>query len=352
MMLQEFINVGSRMKPIYFPYTYLPPSVAHSLRAVFPSVAVYQPVAGCLPDEMQALAEKGVLEVVAPPPGDEADFDRLMRDFQQWGCLHQGGAGLKTLMLQDLLFSQPISPDGSPAEIISEIKRRLAPEPAARDSEPALMARAFLYLAQTADRQEFQIANDLARYEEARGRLLDALKGPKDPAGPEFGLWAGSDRNDDREDRLELRMAAWARLFSSHPYPSPVFITQSQAVIRRLRENVPGCLRLSFAQLPRTLQQVAREERPPAGDLMTQLAALAAAPLSRLNPLNDAAEEKSARDGTEEPRFHLWLEIPPHRFFAHPRAAGLTEPHPPPPQSTWRHTVIVQMGQGSQRAVG
>src|SRR5512143_3966227 len=126
------------MKPVYFPYTYISPSMAHSLRAVFPSIAVYQPVAGRLPDEMRLLAEEGFLEVMTPPPGDEEDFDRLMRDYQQWGSLHQGGAGLKTAMLSGRPFSGPISADGSPAEIVSAIRRWLAPEAGLTDSGATL----------------------------------------------------------------------------------------------------------------------------------------------------------------------------------------------------------------------
>ena len=329
------------VKPVYFPHTYLSPSVADALGALFPSVAVYQPVAGRLPDEMRPLAEKGFLEVVAPPPGDEASFDRLMRDFQQWGRLHQGGAGLKTLILHGRHLSEAISADGSPPEIVSEIKRRIAPEPGSRGSEAALMARAFLHLAQAADWQDFQIASDLARYEEARGRLLDALKGGVDPAGPEFGLWGRSGRDDNREDRLELRMVAWAQLFSSHPYPSPVFVTHSQAVIRHLAENVPGRLRLSLAGLSCVVQRLAHEKRPPAGDIMAQLVTLADAPLSGPDLLNDDTEEKPTAGRSS---VHLWPDIPPCRFFGHSLAMGSTEPDLPPPQPNWRNTWVVQVG--------
>lgn len=336
------------MKPVYFPYTYISPSVAHSLRAYFPSVAVYQPVADRLPDGMRPLAEEGFLEVMAPPPGDGEDFDRLMRDFQQWASLHREGAGLQTAILHGRPFGEPISGDGSPAEIVSEIragiKRRLAPEPASQERGATLAARVFLHLAQEADRLNHQIGSDLAHYEKAQARLFDALTGRADTARSEFGFRGRADRDNTGEDRLDLRTAAWARLFSSHPYPSPVFVTHGQAVIRRLAESEPGRLRISFAGLSHALQSLAGEKQRAAGDIMSQLAALAAAPLSRPDLPHDDAEEEPAGDRAKEPCVHLWPQIPPRRFFGRMLGTGPMESSLPPPQFPWQNTLVVQMG--------
>jgi len=331
------------MKPVYFPYTYLSPSVAHSLRALFPSVAVYQPVADRLPDEMRPLAREGFLEVMAPPLGGEEDFDAFTRDFQQWANLHQGGVGLKTAILHGRLFSEPISGDGSPAEIVSEIRRRLAPEPASKDSETTLTARVFLHLAQAGDQLGHQIGCELERYEKAQARLFDALKGQAGPARSESGICGRADPDDNGEVRLDLRMAAWALLFSSHPYPSPVFVTHSQAVIRYLAENVPGRLRISVERLCHALQSLACEKQLLARDLMSQLVALAEAPLSLSGLPNDDAEEKPAGESAKEPCVHLWPQIPPRRFFGLMLGKGPTESSLPPPQFPWRNTLVVQV---------
>jgi hypothetical protein len=335
------------MKPVYFPYTYVSPSVARALRAYFPSVAVYQPVAGRLPDEMRPLAQDGFLEVISPPPGDEEDFDRFIRDLQQWGRLHQGGAGLMAAILHGRSPSEPISGDGSPAAIASEIRsgmrRRLAPERAPQDGKAILRSRLVLHLAQAADQQDLQIADGLADYEQARGRLFDSLTGREDPAESEFGLRGGTDPFGSAEDRLDLRMDAWARLFSIYPYPSPVFVTHARAVIRHLAENVPGRLRVGFTGLPQALQKLAGEMRPPARDLMSQLAALAAAPLAPSMVPNDDTEESTGRDRADEPCLHLWPGIPPLRFFNSDPAAGPMESNPAPFQSTWRNTLVVQI---------
>jgi hypothetical protein len=150
-------------------------------------------------------------------------------------------------------------------------------------------------------------------------------------------------RDDNWEDRLDLRMAAWSRLFSNYPYPSPVFVTHGQAVLRRLAGDVPGRLRFSFSDLSHAFQRLACENRPPAGDIMSQLAALAAAPLSLPGLSKDDAEGQPTEDRAEEPCVHLWLEIPPRCFFGRTLATGPTESKLPPLQSTWRNTLVVQM---------
>jgi hypothetical protein len=231
---------------------------------------------------------------MAPPRGDVKDFDSLMQEFQQWASLHQGSAGLETAILYGRPYSGPIGSDGSPAEIVSEIRRRLAPETASKNREATLTARVFLHLAQAADQLGHQIGCELARHEKAQARLFDALKGQADPTRSESGICGRADRDDNGEDRLGLRIAAWALLFASHPSPSPVFVTHGQAVIRHLAENVPGCLRISLEGLSRARQSLACEKQMSARNLMSQLVALAEAPLSLSGLPNDDAEVKPA----------------------------------------------------------
>ena len=119
------------MKPVYFPHTYLTPSAAVALRNLFASVAVYQPAAGRVPEDMQALVADGFLEVVAPAPGDADDFDRLIRDFQDWGRMHRHGAGFEAVLLHGHSFWGPAGADGSTGEIASQLRRRVTPETAA-----------------------------------------------------------------------------------------------------------------------------------------------------------------------------------------------------------------------------
>ena len=336
------------MKPVYFPHTYLAPSAAVALRDLFASVAVYQPAAGRLPEDMQALVADGFLEVVAPAPGDADDFDRLIRDFQDWGRMHRHGAGFEAALLHGHSFWGPAGADGSTYEIASRLRRRVTAETAAGKADAGLAARVFLQLAQAADRQRHQIEDDLARFDKAQAQLFDALKGEADPTASEFVQSKAAAIEHDGDDHLELRTVAWARLFLNDPYPSPVFVTHSPGLIRHLAETVQGCLRVSRAGLCSAAGKTFSGQPPAADGIMSHLSALAAGAFSVQDlPVNDA-EEESSESPAGEACVYLWPELPPSGFFNR----LLPAPAPgcgPPPQAPWRHTIIVQLRLKSRR---
>jgi hypothetical protein len=331
------------MKPVYFPYTYLAPSEADSLKALFTAVAVYQPAAGRMPEEMRGLVERGFLEVVVPATGDEVDFDRLIRDFHNWGRTHRDGAGLEAALFYGHPLWASAGADESTSEISSQLRRRLSPETAPRAVDAVLAARVFLQLAQAADEQRHQVADELSRYDRARAQLFEALTGEADPAASGFDPLKPSSQGDDGEDPLKPRMIAWARLFLSQPYPSPVFVTTRPALLRHLCETMPGCLRVSFHELSQAAGGLSVDQRLPADDIVSQLAALAAGRLSLpVGPI-DGAEVKSAERGVEEACIYLWPEIPPLDFFSRLLPAAMPGARLPPSPAEWRHTLVVQV---------
>jgi len=330
------------MKPVYFPHTYLAPSAAVALRDLFASVAVYQPAVGPVPEDMQALVADGFLEVVAPAPGDADDFDRLIRDFQDWGRMHRYGAGLEAALLHGHSFWGPAGADGSTYEIASQLRRRVTPETAAGKADAGLAARVFLQLAQTADRQRHQIAGDLARFDEARARLFDALRGEADRAASGFEPSKAPAAEHDGDDRLELRTVAWARLFLNHPYPSPVFVTHRPELIRQLAETVPGCLRVSREGIGRAAGKTFSGPWSAADDIMSHLSALAAGAFAVQDLPVDVVEEEPPGSPAEAAGFYVWPELPPFGFFNRllASAPGCGQASP---QAPWRHTVVVQL---------
>lgn len=330
------------MKPVYFPHTFLAPPAADALRRLFHTVAVYQPAVGRLPEEMRALVENGFVEVVAPTPGDADDFDRLIRDFQEWGRLHRNGAGFEAALLHGHSFRGPAGADGSTCEIAHQLRRRLTPGTAAVKADAGLAARVFLQLAQTNDQQRHQVADELVRFDEARARLFASLKGEADPAASGFEPSQGPATEDDGDDRLALRMVAWARLFLDHPYPSPVFVTHSAGLIRHLAETVQGRLRVGREGLCRAVGKTFSGIPSPADDLMSHLSELAAGAVSIKDLPVDDAEVESPGRAAEEASFHVWPELPPFGFFNRLLASG-TECGQPLPQTPWRHTVVVQL---------
>ncbi len=100
-------------KPIYFPHTYMPPEAAAAIRSVFTAVAGYQPVAARLSSDMRQLAESGFLEIVSLAPEDEEPLHRVLQEFERWGRLQQGGAGLLSVFLSNRPGLDPLTVDGT-----------------------------------------------------------------------------------------------------------------------------------------------------------------------------------------------------------------------------------------------
>ena len=331
------------MKAIYFPTTYVSPPAAAALRTFFPSVVICQPFAGRLPPDMRALEESGFLDVLTPLAGDEQRLDDMLREFQQWARLHAGGAGLQAVFWRHRLQTDAPAEDGTSSQLVAQIKSRLSPARGPAESARLMPARVFLHLAQEFDRQSYEIQRDLARHEKLSAQLLHALTEANDPpaggrehapasrpAGPEDHLW-------------QSRLAAWARLFLCRPYPSPVFVSCSAAVVEHVIASVPRALRLlpdalgAFAGCP-----VAVGDTSP-HDVMPRLAQFAASPLSLLEKQSVTVTPAAPGEPGAGPEVFVLPEADPCRVFAR-FSAGVPDPRTRrPDEGLWRHTVLVRV---------
>jgi hypothetical protein len=331
------------MKPIYFPTTYVSPSAAAAMRALFSSVATCQPFAGRLPPDMRILQESGFLDVLTPIAGGEQRLDDMVREFRQWGRLHAGGAGLHAAFWRQRLQADSLAEDGSSEQLVSRIKGRLVPARGPTESDRLMPTRVFLHLAQEFDRQSCEIQRDLARHEKLSAELLHALTGENEPSAggrnqcPAFGPAA-------HEDHLwESRLAAWARLFLCQPCPSPVFVTSSAAVADHVIASVPGALRLLPEALATFASPPVAAGHPSPHDAMPRLAEFAASPLSLLEKqfVTDSPDAPAAR-GAGPDVFVLPEADPPH-VFARFLTGVPDERVRRPDERPWRHTVLVRV---------
>ena len=319
------------IKPIYFPHTYLPPGTAAAIRSVFTSVVGYLPVASRRTPDMQELVESGFLEIVAPAPGDEERLDRVLQEFDRWGRLQQGGAGLLALFLSNRLGSDPLMADGTTAQIASEIRRR--PSDAAAATQEALMRSAvFLQLAHQADRQSDQVHAALQRCGQAHAELLDALAGEGARLSPASVAPPAGPPVPERDSFLEHRVRAWSRLFLQRPHAGPVFVTARPEVVGLLAEKFPLLRRIGRSALDPTA--CAGSAPPAAGDLMARLEMLASLPL----PDASSADE----DPNDDPSIYALPDVSPLRMFA--RLAESEEaPDASAAAPNWRHTLVVEL---------
>jgi hypothetical protein len=325
-------------KPIYFPHTYISPASAAALRSVFTDVVGYQAVSGRLSPDMREMAESGFLEMMSLSPEVVERLDRILQEFERWGRLLQGGAGLLSVFLSNRPSADPLTADGTAGQIAAEIRRR--PSGASPDPEALMRAAAFLQLVHEADRQRCEVSDALQRCERAHAELLDALAGEDARLHGESVELPGGFRMPESDSFLEQRVRAWARLFVHRPYPGPVFVTSSPEVVGLLAEKFPALRRIGRSAVEPAAAGLPAVAGPSAaGGFMARLEILAIQPLPDAGPSDEGGNDA------------LWVyavpDVPPLRLFAtlaeggEAAEAGAAEPD-------WRHTIVVEL---SRRAL-
>jgi hypothetical protein len=333
------------MKAIYFPHTFISASVAAAIRVWFPSVVGYQAVTGLLPESMRSLAQSGFLEVMAPDPTAEEPpcCGALIRELEQWGSRHHGGAGLQPAFLYERRWADPFHAGGMASELTAAIRRQ-AGRTSATKVDSLAAARIFMHLAQAFDAQTHQSEENMERFQRLNTLLFETLTGKVEPAPPGAGLIGGRGYDDRGDYLLERRIEAWVRLFLSHPYPSPAYITHHPAVIERLLDKFPRMLQLCLADLQRRTANRRAEATWTRQELISRLELLACLPEpvtlpEAANSLSGYSQDAAAGF----PIIHLVPGIPPLELFARLLPEGAAATGMPPAHLDWRHTVIVQM---------
>jgi len=228
------------MKPIYFPFTYVPPSVARALTAIFGGFIVYQPSGQKLPDEMRPWVEANVMEVRVPDRTDNQAIQKVVKDFRSFAGLHTDSKGLKTAAVLDRQAGIPFFSETATSRIVSDLKKGGSSDSAEMDSDPLFCARVFLDFAQDFDRQRDELNRGLSVHAQQSFELLKTLKGETeiDPASPASS--AGGRLDDPGEYMTMARLQAWALLFNKDRVDSGLFATSSESVFDQLMAKVPA----------------------------------------------------------------------------------------------------------------
>ena len=228
------------MKPIYFPFTYIPDAVAEAVAACFGQFIVYRPYCGNVPDHMQRWAEQGVLELRSRVADKDKELTAIVKGYLDWADLHQPRAGVKTADLKSRLGGLPFFDDFSSSKIIADIKGKIRDRSTAEITDPILAARIFLCLAQEFDRQNHEAASELDRYHQKNMDLIRQLKVEKDELEtepqPQPDLLADYMVSD--------RLQAWTRLFIQDSAASGLYVTHSPAVMAHLLDRTPTAVRV------------------------------------------------------------------------------------------------------------
>jgi len=239
------------MKPIYFPFTYVPQGVAQALAACFQGFIVYQPSGKKVPGEMQPWVDANLMEVRVPDQTDDQAIEKVVKDFRSFASLHNDSGNLKTAAFLGQHSAVPFFNETSTSRIVSDLKKGASSDSAATGSDPLFCARVFLGFAQDFDRQGDELNQGLGVHEQQSFELLKTLKGETEIDPAAIALGAQSKVNDPGEYMALARLQAWARLFQTDPVGSGLFVTSSKSVFNRLIAELPATKKiLQFAGLP------------------------------------------------------------------------------------------------------
>ena len=226
------------MKPIYFPFTYVPHWIAEALTACFKQFIIYQPSGQQLPDGMQNWVDKKAMEVQVPVQTGDEKLAKVIKDFQSFARLHDDRKNLKTAALLGQEFGLPFFGESASSRIVSDVKKSGRPESANVKLDSSFSARVFLEFAQQFDRQTDELNQGLGVSDRRSQEMLNKLSGETDKAIPATPLSADNAVYDPGEYLTTGRLQAWMRLFMKEPAESGLFVTSSQAVLNLLIESL------------------------------------------------------------------------------------------------------------------
>ncbi len=213
------------MKPVYFPYTYIKETVAENLCACFNQVTVCQPSGHNIPEKMQKLAQKGLIELRVPVSGDELKLESLIKEYNKWGEIHQK-SGISFLAAKG--ESVPFFDDTMSSQIASQIKKIEDQKKPEQEPDALFNARLFLCIAQVYDLQQDILSKELLSVSEMEKKLVEGLRGEDEDF---YTKYAGNLINvtDEAEHHMvKERLDAWVHLMSHDKELPGFFVTNNK----------------------------------------------------------------------------------------------------------------------------
>ena len=239
------------MKPIFFPATYVPDSVALALTACFGQFIVYQPLTGKIPEQMRNWAARGILDIRVPVTEDQNEIEAMVKSYFSWADLHFGGSGLKPPFLQTWKDAIPFFESSSSSQVVADIKKLRYGKPASSAPGPLFAARLFLYFAQEFDRQNQEVVRDLKRHRQQEAELIRQLKMEDDSLTTQFQKEGGQELETSTGYLVSDRLGAWIRIFLEDTDISSIFITHIPTVLQELLDHTPTAQKLlSITSIP------------------------------------------------------------------------------------------------------
>ena len=224
------------MKPVYFPFTYLPESFGKALSACFRQTAVYQISGTKTPKDMQELSRDGILDIRIPVEANGEFLDKVLKDYRAWVNIHQG---TETAFLAARANKIPFFDENASSQIRADLKKIGRQIPAEEKPDPLFNAKLFLHMAQELDLQNTSLEQDLMDIDAMEDDFMKNLKWEDDDDHARAVARRQWDKDDPGHFMTRERINAWASIMLQDPQASGLFITTSRAVLEHLIEIVP-----------------------------------------------------------------------------------------------------------------
>jgi hypothetical protein len=224
------------MKPIYFPFTYIPKSVGKTLSACFRQTAVYQISDTKIPKDMQELSRDGILDIRIPSEVNGKFFDKILKDYRAWVNIHQG---TETAFLAAMANKIPFFDESASSQIRADLKKTGKQIPAEEKPDPLFNAKLFLHIAQEFDLQNTGLDQDLMDIEAMEDDFMKNLKWEDDDDHARAVARKVLEKEDPGHFMTTERINAWISMMFQDPQAPGLFVTISRAVLEHLMDIIP-----------------------------------------------------------------------------------------------------------------
>ena len=262
MKTQELNDIKSAIRnpqsaivsPVYFPFTFVSPSLVEAMSLCFRRVVVYQPVYSKPKEALRPWIDGAFLDVRSPFEKviDKKLIEQALWNFRNWGLLHEH---VDTTYLK--MVGNDIPPiDPKTARIVSEIKGTAA-KGSKNPEDSELFLQVFLHLAQEFDEHSWELKQQMNQFDNQYQALrsffcqdqLDQAHDHKSayavPASPidgqapqrQAGLFPVIE-DDPGRLMIEKRMTAWNHLFQKDPAGSSLLFTDSPLALAYLLDGI------------------------------------------------------------------------------------------------------------------
>jgi hypothetical protein len=224
------------MKPLYFPFTYIPKSAGKALSACFRQTAVYQISGTKIPEDMQELSQHGILDIRRPVEVSGEFLDKILKDYRAWVNIHQG---TETAFLAAMANKIPFFDESASSQIRADLKKIGKQIPLKEKPDPLFKAKLFLHMAQEFDLQKKGLDQDLMDIDAMEDDFMKNLKWEDDDDHARAIARRQWDKDDPGHFMTTERINAWVSIMLQDPQAPGLFITTSRAVLEHLMDIVP-----------------------------------------------------------------------------------------------------------------